>query len=309
MSLAKRGSKTKLARELGVSRSSLYYRPKLLAKDIALRKVIETVMAENPGYGSPRVAMALGINRKRISRVMRKFGLKPARRAKTPRKPMDQGRAPQPVPNIAKLFSPIAPNCVWVSDFTYLRWQGVFVYLCTVLDLFTGEVLGSNIGLRHDAEFVRMSVKRAVRQVGRFPTWFHSDQGSEYASETVQRWLTSNGTQISMSFKSSPWWNGSQESFFGRFKVEFGDLDRFETLVDLVEALYQHLRYFSEARIKSKLRMSPVQFRKTWEQKTIDLPPGPPSFLPLPTPCFTSRGGPAGSLKGLCPSFSSLHLF
>jgi hypothetical protein len=91
-----------------------------------------------------------------------------------------------------------------------------------------------------------------------------------------------------MSFKSSPWWNGSQESFFGRFKVEFGDFDRFESLPDLVEAIYQHLQYFSESRIKSKLKMSPAVFAKKWlenqklhvihsQPKVISLPPGPPS--------------------------------
>jgi len=249
-------------------------------------------MAENPGYGSPRVALALGINRKRVSRVMKKFALKPARRAKTPRKPMDQGRDPLPVPNIVRRLSPIVPNFVWVSDFTHIRFQGIFVYLCTVLDLFTGEVLGSNIGLRHEATFVWMSIRRAVKKGGRFPAWFHSDQGSEYASETVQRWLQSNGTDISMSPKSSPWWNGSQESFFGRFKVEFGDVDRFETLPDLVEALYRQLSYHSNERIKSDLRMSPAQFRREWDRRqsetlihsypqVISLPPGPPSQCSL----------------------------
>jgi putative transposase len=293
---SKRGEKTRLAQKLGVSRSSLYYRPKRPDQDLVLRQRIEVVMAENPGYGSPRVAMALSINRKRISRVMRKFALKPARRSKTPRKPLDRGRAPLPVPNIVKQLCPIVPNFVWVSDFTYIRWKGIFVYLCTVLDLFTWEVLGSNIGLRHDAMFVWMSVERAVRKAGRYPSWFHSDQGSEYASDTVQRRLIASGAQISMSPKSSPWWNGSQESFFGRFKVEFGDFDRFETLAGLIEELYQHLRYFSDRRIKSKLKMSPAAFGKKWIQnhplhvfhsspQVISLPPGPPScrFAAAPT--------------------------
>lgn len=306
MVASERGAKTRLAVKLGVSRASLYYRPKMPAKDTALRQEIEVVMAENPGYGSPRVAMALGINRKRVSRVMRKFRLKPARRAKTPRKPGDQGRDPLPVPNIVKELSPIVPIFIWVSDFTYIRWRGIFVYLCTVLDLFTGEVLGSNIGLRHDAEFVWMSIRRAAKREGRFPAWFHSDQGSEYASESVQKWLTSNGTQISMSFKSSPWWNGSQESFFGRFKVEFGDFDRFETLADLVAALYRQLAYHSNVRIKNDLRMAPAQFRKNWEEQRIGLPPGPPSLVPLLPPSFISTGGPAGHLGGPCPSFSPL---
>lgn len=288
MGNADRGSKAKIARELNVSRASLYYRHRMPAKDRELRRQIEVVMAENPGYGSPRVALALEINHKRIARVMKKFGLKPARRAKTPRKPGDRGRAPLPVPNIVKRLSPIVPHFVWVSDFTYIRFHSIFVYLCTVLDLFSGEVLGSNIGLRHDAEFVWMSIRRAVQKVERLPTWFHSDQGSEYASETVMSWLIARGTEISMSPKQSPWWNASQESFFGRFKVEFGDFDRFETLPDLVEALYQQLSYHSNERIKTELRMSPAQFRREWEERhqrmlihsrpqVISLPPGPPS--------------------------------
>jgi len=43
---------------------------------------------------------------------------------------------------------------------------------------------------------------------------------------------------FSVSDKGSPWQNGSQESFFGWFKVEMGDLNRFETLGELVEAIY-----------------------------------------------------------------------
>jgi putative transposase len=264
---AKRGTKTQLAHKLGVSRSSLYYRPKRPAEDLKLRQTIETVMVENPGYGSPRVAIALGINKKRIARVMKKFGLKPARRAKTPRKPGDQGRAPVPVPNILKRLSPIVPNFVWVSDFTYIRYRSIFVYLCTVLDLFTGKVLGSNIALVHDARFVWVSIQRAVRTAGRFPDWFHSDQGSEYDSELVSAWLTSHGAQISMSPKKSPWWNASQESFFGRFKVDLGDVDRFVNLVDLVEALYRQLDYHSNRRIKSKLRMAPAAFYAKWMEQ------------------------------------------
>jgi HTH-like domain len=77
------GSKAQMARELGVSRASLYYHHLIPEKDEALRRQIEEVMEKNPGYGSPRVAIALKVkvNKKRIARVMRKYGLKPARRS------------------------------------------------------------------------------------------------------------------------------------------------------------------------------------------------------------------------------------
>lgn len=264
MAATEERNKSALAKELGVSRSSLYYRPKKPDKDEALRREIEQVMLKNPGYGSPRVAIALKINEKRAARVMKKFGLRPARRSKTPYKPADQGRESLALPCALSTLSPIAPDVVWASDFTFICYRGSFVYLCTVIDVFTGEVLGFNISRTHDANFVLLAIKRAVERTTTVPEWFHSDQGSEYASNRVQSFLESRGVTISMNPKSSPWCNGSQESFFGRFKVEFGEFDRFETYAELLEELYQQLSYFTFERIKTKLRMSPAEFRQEW---------------------------------------------
>jgi len=114
--VVERGSKSRLAKELEVSRASLYYHRKIPEKDEGLRRQIEAVMEKNPGYGSPRVALVLKINKKRAARVMQKFGLKPARRSKTPKKPGDEGRTPLSHSNILGKLSPIAPNVVWASD-------------------------------------------------------------------------------------------------------------------------------------------------------------------------------------------------
>ena len=264
-------NKSALARELEVSRSSLYYRPKKPDKDEALRREIERVMLKNPGYGSPRVAIALKINEKRAARVMQKYGLRPARRAKTPYKPADQGRESLEHPCILSLLSPIAPDVVWASDFTFICYRGAFVYLCTVLDVFTGEVLGFNISRTHDANFVLLAIRRAIERAGKVPLWFHSDQGSEYASSAVSSFLDSRRVSISMNPKSAPWCNGSQESFFGRFKVEFGEFNRFDTYAELLEELYQQLHYFTFERIKTKLKMSPAEFRQEWIARQSEL--------------------------------------
>jgi transposase InsO family protein len=127
--VAESGNKSRLEKELGISRASLYYKHRLPERDEALGCEIEHVMSENPGYGSPRVALALKINEKRAARLMRKFGLKPARRAKTPRKRNDEGRAALLHPSILGQLCPIAPNVVWASDFTFISHKGEFVYL------------------------------------------------------------------------------------------------------------------------------------------------------------------------------------
>ena len=79
-------NKAQAARELGVSRSSLYYLRKLPCKDDELRGEIEALMKVHPGYGYRRMAIALSVNHKRVQRVMQKYHLKPLRRAKMPKK-------------------------------------------------------------------------------------------------------------------------------------------------------------------------------------------------------------------------------
>ena len=72
----KKLTKTSLARQLGVSRQSLYYQPLKPVQDLAVKMEIETVLSSHPAYGHKRVALELKINKKKALRVMKKFGLK-----------------------------------------------------------------------------------------------------------------------------------------------------------------------------------------------------------------------------------------
>lgn len=73
-------SKTLRARELGISRGTMYYQPKMPEKDWRLKSQIEEVLRKHPSYGSPRIAMKLKRNPKPIERVMKIFGIKAYRR-------------------------------------------------------------------------------------------------------------------------------------------------------------------------------------------------------------------------------------
>lgn len=85
-------NKSKLAKELGVSRGSLYYEPKLLEKDLKLARAIRIVHSKHPAYGHKRLAIELGVNKKPVLRVMKKFGIKPPRRRKrNHQSPMTRG--------------------------------------------------------------------------------------------------------------------------------------------------------------------------------------------------------------------------
>lgn len=59
-------NKSELARKLGVSRSTLYYRHKRPEIDEEVKRQIESVLTNNPAYGHKRVALELKLNKKRI---------------------------------------------------------------------------------------------------------------------------------------------------------------------------------------------------------------------------------------------------
>lgn len=268
-------TKWAVAQELGVSRSSLYYERTLPAKDLALKVAIEATWVDWPSYGHRRLALHLKVNKKRIRRVMRLFGLHPPRRrVAKPVKLDDQGKVPAPYPNLVKHFCPLRPNVVWVTDFTYLWVQGRWLYLATILDMFTREILGWAVSRAHDTTLVLEALQRARQDQGQWPTYHHSDQGSEYDATAYLDVLEANGVKISMSKKASPWENGYQESYYNQFKVDLGQLDQFDSLGELVAEIARTIYRYNTGRIHLSLKMAPRQFRQAKEQSYSTIPFG-----------------------------------
>lgn len=264
----KRESKTNLAKNLGVSRASLYYRSKLDAVDEELKKQIHIILAIHPSYGHKRIALEFPLNRKRILRVMKKYGIKPyRRRTKKPRKKDDEGKVETKWKNEIIGFCPIRPNIVWASDFTYIKFQGRFIYLATIIDVYTREIIGWNISVKHDTQLVLGAIQHAIDRTGTVPVYLHSDQGSEYDAKAYEEYVLNKGIIISMSHKSSPWENAFQESFYSQFKVDLGQVSRFEAIEELIEEIYQTIFYYNNNRIHTSLKMSPIAFKQNYENR------------------------------------------
>jgi len=261
-----RVNKTKLARELGISRQSFYYRRKREEIDMELKRQIEAVMVDHKDYGHKRIAMHLKMGHNRIRRVMKKYDLKPYRRRRRAwTKKKDQEKPDTDIPNLIKPLLDqnllVKPNQVWCTDFTYIKYKGKFLYLATIIDLFTREIVGVAISRFHNRYLVIGALEDAVIHYGQ-PGIVHSDQGSEYDSEEFMAFVKIVGAKISMSAKGSPWQNGHQESFFGHFKLEAGDLNRFNSLGELIEYIYGQVYYYNHKRIHSILKMIPAEKRK-----------------------------------------------
>ncbi len=254
-------NKTRLARKLGISRGMLYYRHNRPVADEELKKKILEVLKTHKAYGHKRIAMELNLNKKCILRVMKKFDIKPYRRRKTPRKASDEGKIQSQFPNLIEKFCPIKPNVVWVGDFTWIYFKGVFYYLATVMDLYTSEVIGWSFASHDTAQLVIEAFDDAVKKTGVTPLYFHCDQGSEYDSKEYEILMQEYQIKLSMSRKGHPWENGYQESFYSNFKLELGDPERFNYLGKLVEEIAHAIYYYNHDRIHTSLKMSPVKFK------------------------------------------------
>ncbi len=251
-------TKTALARQQGVSVSSLYYRPKQPAKDWYLKNRIEAVLKDNLSYGHRRLAVELRANKKRVLRVMKLFGLKPyRRRGRKWRKSKDNGCV---CPNLLQKMSfPESSRAAWVSDFTYIPFHGRFVYLATIMDIYDRQIVDWSVLTGHTAHLTVTALIDALEKHGR-PMVLHSDQGSEYKSRSYTTFAESLGIHLSMSAKGSPWENSYQESFYSQLKVDLGDPNRFQTVGELVAALYLQFHYYNTVRIHTKLKMPPTLY-------------------------------------------------
>ncbi len=259
-------NKKLLAKKLGVSRSSLYYRSKMKVRDECLKEQILAALSEHPAYGHKRLAMHLKRNKKCILRVMHKYGIKPyRRRVRRPKKPCDLGKNPLDVANYAKVLCPLQRNILWASDFTYFWFHGRWWYLATVIDVFSREVVGYSFSSNHDAALILDALNNALKSHPP-PHYLHSDQGSEYRSYVYMDTLKTLSILASFSAKSSPWQNGYQESFYSEFKNDLGDTSRFETVGEFLEGLYLQIFYYNNQRIHTALKMPPALYKQQTTQ-------------------------------------------
>ncbi len=257
------------ATSLGVSVATLYYKRKLPGRDEALHRDIEKALRQYPSYGHKRLAIYLGVNKKRVRRVMQLFGMHPyRRRGRKYRRVQPQS---EHYPNLLQLVSPLYEGCIWAADFTHLAYKGSDVSVATVIDLFSRRVVGAAVSTRHGAPLIISAFANALLTNGR-PVIFHSDNGVEYHAKAFRSMLTTLGVSISRSKKGCPWENGYQESFYNQFKVDLGDPNRFVSMGELVTEIYMTIYRYNTVRIHSALRMPPQRFAQLHRAATMNAP-------------------------------------
>lgn len=231
---------------------------------------IGQIFADSRGtYGSPRVTAALRqrgqvVNRKRVARLMRRYGLV-AKHRRHRRVTTTDSRHGLPIaPNrLNRDFSAQRPNQKWVADITYIATREGWLYLALVLDVFSRRIVGWAMDSHREASLVEQALDMALRQ--RLPSkgqlLHHSDRGGQYASHTYQQRLTDWGITISMSRTADPYDNALMESFIGTLKTECVD-HVFVSRQAARSQLFAYLEgWYNPRRLHSALGyLSPEQF-------------------------------------------------
>jgi transposase InsO family protein len=240
--------------------------------DAALvRKIEEVQKRHNRRYGSPRVHSELteaGVrtSRKRIARLMKHNNLQAKRRRRWV-KTTDSGHSEPPAPNLlARKFIARAPGTKWVSDITYLRTTGGWLFLTVVIDLWDRRVIGWALSDDMSSSHVVSALTMACLNRKPQNRWiFHSDRGVQYCSKEFRNALKKCGSKVrqSMSRKGNCWDNACAESFFSSLKRELTCLEGRHSKREVKLAVFEYIEtYYNRVRRHSALgNLSPEAFR------------------------------------------------
>jgi len=229
---------------LGVPRSSYYYQagPESAANLRLLRRLDELYL-DRPFFGSRRMAVTLGVNRKRMQRLMRIMGIE----ALYP-KPNLSRPAPghEVYPYLLRGVTIERPNHVWSTDITYVPMQGGFLYLVAVMDWFSRFVLSWELSNTMESNFCLAALEAAFRY-GQPEIW-NSDQGAQFTAADFLAPLKQRGVRISMDGRGRALDNVFIERLWRSLKYELIYPGDFANGADLFQALDRYFHFYNHQR-------------------------------------------------------------
>jgi putative transposase len=259
---------------LSVSRSAYYAWTKAIEshkaqRDKELKTVITAAFTQNRAvYGTHRLKKVLekqgdSTSRRRIGRIMQEAQLvcKTKRRFKATTN--STHNLPIASNQLARQFNVKQPNQAYVGDITYIPTGEGWLYLAVVINLYSRQVVGWSMAEHMKTKLVNDALIMAIwkRKPKKSLLW-HTDRGSQYASDSHRKLLKQHSIQQSMSRKGNCWDNAVSESFFHSLKTECVNHENYTTreaakksIFDYIEVFYNRQRLHS-----SNGYLSPVAF-------------------------------------------------
>lgn len=272
---------------LGVTKSGYYDWRKRSKSEQKKRKEkltreVKRVYVESKGrYGSPKITKVLsqqGIrtSEKTVTRIMRENNIKSkvVKKYKATTNPNHQ----LPIfPNrLNQQFQADKPGKVWVADITYIWTKEGWLYLATVMDLFSRRIIGWQMSHRMNKELVLTALKRAIRkQPPAKGLIHHSDRGSQYASHDYRALLKKHNITGSMSRRGNCYDNACIESFHSIIKKELIFHETYKTRIEAKMSIFEYIEtFYNYKRIHSTIGyLSPVAYERVYDQSQLALDP------------------------------------
>jgi transposase InsO family protein len=240
-------------------------------EDQKLLKLITRVYWRSGGrYGSPRVYEALTqqgvkVGRKRIERLMREAGLKGRVVRVTRRAPGSKRFNARGENLLRKMSKPTSINQVWVADVTYLKVNGRWQYLATVMDLYSRRILGWSLSSSRTTALTRTALSYALKKRN-YPRgiMFHTDRGIEYTGGEFQSLLKEYDFKHSVNRPGHCTDNAFMESFFHSLKAELIRGTRYTSATDLRRSLSTYInKFYNTVRLHSGLDyLAPIEYEQ-----------------------------------------------
>ncbi len=245
--------------------------------DAALLAHISAVYAEYRGaYGWPRiwrelVHRGIRVGKQRVQRLMQQHGIRARGKRRFRVVTTDSGHDLPIAPNLLnRNFAVNAPNQAWTGDITYIPTDEGWLFLAVVIDLFSRKVVGWSMrgDLHRSVVIDALEMAWYQRLPEKGTLIFHSDRGSQYASDDFRQLLDQHGIRPSMSRRGNCWDNAVTETLFGSLKVERLHGEQFPTLRAAKDEVLDWLLWYNRQRMHSTLNyVSPAQYEQDWNQK------------------------------------------
>lgn len=256
-------------------RAALPQRRAVRTQEAALGVIIEQIfIGSRKSYGAVRVhdqLMKRGISAhsvKQVRRIMKQKGLFSVhcrRKRKVICTTDSSGNHPIADNLLRREFNANAPNQKWVGDITYIRTDEGWLYLATVMDLYSRKIVGYAMGSSIDATLACRAFKMALmRRPQVSELMYHSDRGSVYGSLAFRELLIDNHITPSMSRKGNCYDNAVAESFYHTLKVELISQNEYKLRSSATFSISEWIEnFYNSKRTHSTLGYcSPVQFEE-----------------------------------------------
>jgi putative transposase len=229
---------------LGLSRGSWYYEPEVeTTENLKLMRRIDEQYLATPFFGSRRMALELGVNRKRVQRLMRRMGLEAIYpKPRTTLRNLEH----KIYPYLLRDLAIERPNQVWSSDITYIPLRGGYLYLTAILDWYSRYVLAWRLSNTLDGAFCLEALEESLQHAR--PEIFNTDQGAQFTSLAFTGCLESHGIAISMDGRGRALDNVFVERLWRSVKYEevylkdYQDAWHAESSLDEYFEFYDHRR-------------------------------------------------------------------